>query len=95
MQANRAVSMDEAPWPEPIPAREVVRLAGSTARAPVVSPALLLRAEIEARLGQADGAAALAEPGLAKWPMAARLAVIIGASLAAWSAIGFALAQVL
>ena len=93
MQANRAVSLDEAPWPVPVPAREVVRLAGNGARAAAPSPALLLRAELEARMGQLGGAGALVEPELVKWPMPARLALIIGGSFAAWGAIGFALMQ--
>lgn len=94
MQANRAVSMDEAPWPQPVPAREVVRIAKPGVGHAGASPALLLRAELEARLA-GPGTATLAEPDLEKWPMAARLAVIIGGSLAAWIAIGFALAQTL
>jgi hypothetical protein len=94
MQANRAVLLDEAPWPEPIPAREVVRIAKLNPGHVPASPALLLRAELEARLSGL-GSSALAEPELAKWPMPARLAVIVGGSLAAWTAIGFAVIQAL
>lgn len=94
MQANRAVLVDEAPWPEPIPAREVVRIAKPSTGHVAASPALLLRAELEARI-TGVGSSTLAEPELAKWPMAARLAVIVGGSLAAWTAIGLALIRTL
>lgn len=97
MQAQRA-NTTTAPWIEPTePTRPAPQLAGSH-MAGATSPALLLRDELAARLArlaelemQGSGVAAR-EP---KWPMPARLAFIVGFSVACWSAIGVAVAQLI
>lgn len=96
MQALR--KSDVQSQPAPVQADAVVERVGPRAADGAMatqSPALLLRDHLAARLGElaelkADDAAVLAEPIEAKLAIPARVAVIVGISVALWTALGVA-----
>lgn len=104
MQPQRVQQQPVPPAPsaasEPEPSQAWVNRDGSPYAAgaePPASPARMLRDELAMRLGElaTPGVPAVVRPTEPKWPMAARIATILGVSVALWSGICFALVQLI